>query len=351
MVVCGAMDNTSACPVSYYIIHQDGLCFCNNVAGLFEAIGITCNPNEWRLFIDSSCKSLKAVLLHNGNKYPSLPVAHSVHLKEEYTSVKMLLGALKYDEYGWEVIGDFKMVSFLMGLQGGFTKYPCFICLWDSRDTKAHYHRRDWPQRTEFSVGKNNVKWEPLVDSHKVLMPPLHIKLGLINQFVRALDKESRAFNYLQDLFPKLSEAKIKAGVLVGPQIKKIIECSEFPKKLNRKERAAWNSFVAVVRGFLGNHKDENYVQLVQTLIKNYAAMGCRMSLKIHILDAHLDKFKQNMGAYSEEQGERFHQDIMNFECRYQGQYNENMMGDYIWGLIRESDLQYSHKSRKTTHF
>ncbi|KAL6469174.1 hypothetical protein MHYP_G00226980 [Metynnis hypsauchen] len=242
---------------STFFSHQDGLCFCNNVAGLFEAIGITCNPNEWRLFIDSSCKSLKAVLLHNGNKYPSLPVAHSVHLKEEYTSVKMLLGALKYDEYGWEVIGDFKM----------------------------------------------------------------------------------------------LSEAKIKAGVFVGPQIRKIIECSEFPKKLNRKERAAWNSFVAVLRGFLGNHKDENYVQLVQTLIKNYAAMGFRMSLKIHILNAHLDKFKENMGAYSEEQGERFHQDIMNFERRYQGQYNENMMGDYIWGLIRESDLQYSRRSRKTTHF
>ncbi|KAL6470805.1 hypothetical protein MHYP_G00219240 [Metynnis hypsauchen] len=144
---------------STFFSHQDGLCFCNNVAGLFEAIGITCNPNEWRLFIDSSCKSLKAVLLHNGNKYPSLPVAH---LKEEYTSVKMLLGALKYDEYGWEVIGDFKMVSFLMGLQGGFTKYPCFICLWDSRDTKAHYHRRDWPQRTEFTVGKNNVKWDKI---------------------------------------------------------------------------------------------------------------------------------------------------------------------------------------------
>ncbi|KAL6481179.1 hypothetical protein MHYP_G00092590 [Metynnis hypsauchen] len=132
--------------------------------------------------------------------YPDIPssIAHSVHLKEEYTSVKMLLGAL-------------------------------------NQDTKAHYHRRDWPQRTEFTVGKNNVKWEPLVDPRKVLMPPLHIKLGLIKQFVRALDKESRAFNYLQDIFPKLSEAKIKAGVFVGPQIKKIIECSEFPKKLNRK--------------------------------------------------------------------------------------------------------------------
>lgn len=338
-------------PFSSFFTRQDGLCFCHNVTSLFEAIGIACNQNEWRLFIDSSSRSLKAVLLHNGNKYPSLPLAHSVHLKEDYNSIKTLLDALKYDEYGWEVIGDFKMVAFLMGLQGGFTKFPCYLCLWDSRDTKAHYHRRDWPQRTEFSVGRNNVKWEPLVDPRKVLMPPLHIKLGLMKQFVRALDKESAAFKYLQDFFPKLSEAKVKAGVFVGPQIKKILECNEFPKKLTSKEKAAWNSFVAVVRGFLGNHKAENYVELVETLVKNYGTMGCRMSLKVHILDAHLDKFKENMGAYSEEQGERFHQDILDFERRYQGQYNENMMGDYIWGLIRESDLQYNRKSRKTTHF
>ena len=96
---------------SNFFIRQDGLCslcFCNNVAGLFEAIGIICNPSEWRLFIDSS--SLKAVPLHNGNNYPSLPMAHSVHLKEDYTRDKIMLSALKYDDYGREVIGDFKMV-------------------------------------------------------------------------------------------------------------------------------------------------------------------------------------------------------------------------------------------------
>src|SRR6218665_2933909 len=94
---------------SNFFSRQDGLCYCNNVAGLFEAIGIICNPSEWHLFINSSSRSLKAVLLCNGNNYPSLPMAHSVHLKEDYTSVKMLLSALKYDDYRWEVIGDFKM--------------------------------------------------------------------------------------------------------------------------------------------------------------------------------------------------------------------------------------------------
>ena len=63
-------------------------------------------------------------------------------------------------------------------------------------------------------------------------------------------------------------EAKVKAGIFVGPQIKKIIECDEFAKNLNRNEKVAWNSFFAV-----GNNKAENYEQLAQTLIKNHAKM------------------------------------------------------------------------------
>lgn len=159
------------------------------------------------MFIDSSTKSLKAVLLHNGNKVPSLPLFHSVHLKENYESVKILLEALKYQEYNWQLIGDFKIVGFLMGLQGGYTKYPCYLCLWDSRADAEHYVRQAWPERTDFQVGRQNVKWEPIVKPENVLMPPLHIKLGLMKQFVRALDGKSEAFKYLREFFPKLSEA------------------------------------------------------------------------------------------------------------------------------------------------
>lgn len=313
---------------------------------LLELLAIQMNGD----FIDSSSRSLKAVLLHNGNKYPSLPLAHSVHLKEDYSSVKLLLETFNYNKYGWEVIGEFKMVVFLMGLHGGFTKNPCFLCLWDSRNRAAHYQRKHWPPRTDTAVGAHNVKHEPLVNPQKILFPPLYIKLGLMKQFVTALDKESAAFRYLQDFFPKLSEAKVKAGIFNGPLVRKIMEYSEFLQKLTEKEKKAWECVIAVVQGFLGNNKADNYMELVEALVKNYGEMGCRMSLKVHILDAHLDN-KENMGAYSEEQGERFHQDIMNFEQRYQGSLNENMMGDYIWGLIRESDFLYSRKSRKTVHF
>ena len=50
------------------------------------------------------------------------------------------------------------------------------------------------------------------------------------------------------------------------------------------------------------------------------------MSLKVHVLDTHHNKFNENMIAYSEEQGERFHQDVMEFEHPYQGQCSEKMM-------------------------
>ncbi|KAL4706484.1 hypothetical protein ACJJTC_015682 [Scirpophaga incertulas] len=333
---------------SCFFSKEDGLCFCHDVKGLFEEIGIPCYTTEWRLFIDSSTKSLKAVLLHNGNKFPSIPLAHSVRLKENCDSIKMLLTAIKYMEYKWEVIGDFKMVCFLTGMQGGYTKYSCYLCLWDS--SAAHYRQKHWPVRTVYEVGKCNIKWEAIVDLKTILMPPLHIKLGLIKQFVKALNHESEAFKYLKNFFPKLSEAKIKAGIFVGPQIKKIMDCDIFPDLLSNEEKNAWNSFKAVVHGFLGNHRAENYDELITDMITNFSIIGCRMSLKMHMLHSHLDKFKNNMGAYSEEQGERFHQDIMEFERRYQGQYTESMMGDYIWGLIRETSTEHERKS-KTVHF
>jgi len=64
-----------------------------------EKLGITYNPENWRLFIDSSKTSLKAVLLHNTNKYASIPIAHSVYLKESYENVKTILDAIHYKQH------------------------------------------------------------------------------------------------------------------------------------------------------------------------------------------------------------------------------------------------------------
>ena len=65
------------------VFRVDGpLCCCHNFKNLFEKLGEDHIAIEWRLFLDSSKRSLKAVLLHNGNTKPSVPAAHSMHLKE-----------------------------------------------------------------------------------------------------------------------------------------------------------------------------------------------------------------------------------------------------------------------------
>jgi hypothetical protein len=43
------------------------------------------------------------------------------------------------------------------------------------------------------------------------------------------------------------------------------------------------------------------------------------MSITVHFLHSHLDFFRENLGAVSEEQGKMFHQDIQMMEKRYEG--------------------------------
>lgn len=79
---------------------------------------------------------------------------------------------------------------------------------------------------------------------------------------------------------------------------------------------------------------------------------GANMSLKIHFLHSHLDFFPPNLGDVSDEHGERFHQQMKSMERRYQGSWNENMMGDYIWFLIRQTNPEkYNRQRRSHNHF
>jgi hypothetical protein len=69
--------------------------YCTDVKGPIEAMGCTYIAEEWRLFIDSLKRSLKCILLHNGNKLASIPVGQSEHMKESYVTMKLLLQKLE----------------------------------------------------------------------------------------------------------------------------------------------------------------------------------------------------------------------------------------------------------------
>ena len=79
--------------------------------------------------------------------------------------------------------------------------------------------------------GSNNVIKESLVDGSKILLPPLHITIGLMTQFVKALDKEGDCFNYITQKFHQFSPAKLKVGILDGPHIRKLLKNDIFITK------------------------------------------------------------------------------------------------------------------------
>lgn len=335
-------------PFRKYFSKENSLVYCCNIEGLINELNAIYLPNEWRLFLDSSKRSFKAMLLHNGNKYASIPVAHSVVLSEEYHNLAFVLEKLKYKKHKWHICTDFKIVTIILGQQSGFTKYPCFICEWDSRDREHHYVKKHWTVRKKLIPGDKNILLPQLVDSSKIILPPLHIKLGLIKQFVKAMKiQNSNAFIYLSTKFPKLSEAKIKEGMFDGPQIRQLLKDQVFEEKMTVLEKKAWNSFRQVVTKFLGNEKDAQYEKIVEDMLINFKNLGCLMSLKVHFLHSHLDKFPENLGDFSEEQGERSHQDMKEIERCYQGFWDENMLSDYCWMLKRDTKTTHNRKSKR----
>ncbi|GBM34592.1 hypothetical protein AVEN_171637-1 [Araneus ventricosus] len=96
--------------------------------------------------------------------------------------------------------------------------------------------------------------------------------------------------------FSRLSEAKIKEGVLWGPQIKQLFRDPKFEKLLRSKEIQVWDAFYQVSTNFLRNDKAENYNCLVEDMFALFQNFGCNMSLKIHFLDSHFNFFPDYCG-------------------------------------------------------
>ena len=59
---------------------------------------------------------------------------------------------------------------------------------------------------------------QPLVEPSKILLPFMHLKLGLMKNFVEAMNQEEAAFTYLREKFPRLSEAKFKKVFSLVPK-------------------------------------------------------------------------------------------------------------------------------------
>lgn len=85
------------------------------------------------------------------------------------------------------------------------------------KETRRPTTTRRTGYRNIVHYGEEQAKWEPLLDSRNVLFHSLILKLDFMKQFDTALYKESAALKDFLDFILKVSTAKAKCGVFVGP--------------------------------------------------------------------------------------------------------------------------------------
>ncbi|KAJ8875733.1 hypothetical protein PR048_023632 [Dryococelus australis] len=115
--------------------------------------------------------------------------------------MEMLFEKIRHDKYLWTVCCDLKVITLFTGFQLGYTKFCCFLCERDNRDRTNHYIKREWPKHESILSGHKNIAHSALVSSDRILLPPLHIKSGLLKNFVMAADMNSAGALFLDGHF------------------------------------------------------------------------------------------------------------------------------------------------------
>lgn len=322
-----------------FFSNSDDITFCHDINGLMEYIGVNYSSDDWCLFIDASNYSLKAALMYRSHHIPTIPIAYT-YSKEDRSSIEKILKCVNYNTHCWLIMCDLKVLKLIMGLKAGYAKYPCFYCFFDSRNSQQDFDiNHTWPARDSF----DNV---PLVDTKRIAIPFLHIKLGLFQKFVKTLNKDSECFKFISRTVRK-SEAKLLNGVFTGPEIRLLMRNKAFPGTMLHAEHVAWINFCSVSRHVLGKDVSEDWKQKVDSLMSSFQNLGClNVTSKMHLLSKHKDKYEKYLGIYSDEHGERLHKDMQSIEKRYGKSLNKEMLAEYIWSLKRDT---HAFKRKETT--
>ena len=188
----------------------------------------------------------------------------------------------------WFTCGDFKVIGILLGLQSGHMKYCSFLCTRESRAPYQHYNDEFWPVRETLEPGKMKVAQKSLmVDPKKIFSPELHMKLGIVKNFIETLNKNGEAGLFiLKNNFFKLSEATIREGVFNALHIQQLILDCNFKKSLTELKRRTWLSVKAVINNSLANTKSKTTSTWSTTCCKTFRKWKwtCHLKFKWCIL-------------------------------------------------------------------
>lgn len=151
------------------------------------------------------------------------------------------------------------------------------------------------------------------VPSDIILLHTLHINLELIK-------KENISSTHAPNA--DSCEAKLKEGIYVDPDTRKLFSEADFVQAMDEIEEEAWNSLRAVEEQCLCNLKDPNYRIYLGPHVESFS--NSRLQDELNYIHGNLRKMREG-------QGERFRQGDKNVERRCQRKWNVNIMADYWW--------------------
>ena len=94
-----------------------------------------------------------------------------------------------------------------------------------------------------------------------------------MKNLLKTLSK-TKSKDYLCEKFSRLSKAKPKESIFVGPQIHGNFRDDTFDHLLSGDKEKAWKSFQLVATKFHRNYRAEKYENRVASLLRSYKALG-----------------------------------------------------------------------------
>jgi hypothetical protein len=123
--------------------------------------------------------------------------------------MKLVSENIQYEKFKGNICGGLKVTAVLLAMQLGLTKFCCFLCEWDSGGSNHLYLKKKlWPKREWPFPGQKNVVNASSTNPEKLYLPPSHIKLGLAQNFFKAMDKNIAGFMYLKNTEVMLNSKK-----------------------------------------------------------------------------------------------------------------------------------------------
>ena len=115
-----------------------------------------------------------------------------------------------------KICDDLKVVGLHQGLQSDYSKFCSLLCDWGNRANGKYYKIKYWTIRENSAPEEKCVRNQPLVDKVKILLSPLFVKLGLMKNFVKAMEKQGKDFEYWREKFQIFRVAKLKGDIFIG---------------------------------------------------------------------------------------------------------------------------------------